>query len=64
MKVRTPTLANIPALCEMLKGCHIADVPVILASIDPCFACMDRVEVVDSSGRRRDLEEMLRRRGV
>jgi len=46
-KVRSPTLGNIPALCKMLLGCHIADIPIILAGIDPCFACMDRMTFID-----------------
>jgi len=46
-KVRSPTLGNIPALCKMLLGCHIADIPIILAGIDPCFACMDRITFID-----------------
>ncbi len=45
-KVRAPTLANIPALCRMLVGIHVADIPIILAGIDPCFSCMDRMVVV------------------
>lgn len=47
IKIRTPTLANIPAVCVMLKGSYIADIPVIVASIDPCIACTDRVTLVD-----------------
>jgi NADH-quinone oxidoreductase subunit D len=46
-KVRAPTLANIPSLCKTLIGIHVADIPVILAGIDPCFACMDRMLIVD-----------------
>lgn len=42
-KVRTPTLANMPAVAEMLKGTYLADVPIIVAAIDPCMGCMDRV---------------------
>jgi len=42
-KARTPTLANIPALCEMLKGYYIADIPAIVASIDPCYCCTERL---------------------
>lgn len=45
-KVRAPTLANIPALCKTLVGIHVADIPIILAGIDPCFSCMDRMTVV------------------
>jgi membrane-bound hydrogenase subunit alpha len=54
-KVRAPTLANISSVIEMLtsKGdyiVNIADIPIILASIDPCFACTDRsVMFVDPS---------------
>lgn len=41
-RVRTPTLANIPALVRMLQGCELADVPVIVLSIDPCIGCAER----------------------
>ncbi len=46
-KVRSPTLANIPALCKMLIGGYVADIPIVLAGIDPCFSCMDRMAFVD-----------------
>ncbi|SFH27998.1 ech hydrogenase subunit E [Desulfotomaculum arcticum] len=42
LKVRTPTFANIPTLLAMLPGCELADVPVIVMSIDPCIACTER----------------------
>jgi Ni,Fe-hydrogenase III large subunit len=41
-RVRTPTLANIPPLVHMLAGCELADVPVIVLTIDPCIGCMER----------------------
>lgn len=41
-RVRTPTLTNIPPLVKMLEGCELADVPVIVLSIDPCIGCMER----------------------
>jgi membrane-bound hydrogenase subunit alpha len=47
-KVRSPTLGNIPALCKMLLGGYVADIPIVLAGIDPCFACMDRMAFVDT----------------
>jgi Ni,Fe-hydrogenase III large subunit len=47
-KVRSPTLGNIPALCKMLLGGYVADIPIVLAGIDPCFACMDRMAFVDA----------------
>lgn len=46
-KVRSPTLGNIPGLCKMLLGGHVADIPIVLAGIDPCFACMDRMTFLD-----------------
>jgi len=42
MKIRTPTFANLPSLLVMLPGCELADVPVIVLSIDPCICCMER----------------------
>jgi membrane-bound hydrogenase subunit alpha len=45
-KVRTPTLANLPAVVEMLKGTYLADVPIIIAGMDPCMGCMDRMLLV------------------
>jgi ech hydrogenase subunit E len=41
-RVRTPTFANIPPLVVMLKGCQLADVPVIVLTIDPCISCTER----------------------
>ncbi|MEM3547116.1 MAG: nickel-dependent hydrogenase large subunit [Candidatus Bathyarchaeia archaeon] len=47
LKVRTPTLANIIGLKRMLVGCEVADIPVVLASIDPCISCTNRVTIID-----------------
>ena len=41
-RVRTPTFANLPPLLHMLTGCQLADVPVIVISIDPCISCTER----------------------
>jgi ech hydrogenase subunit E len=41
-RIRTPTLTNIPPLVKMLQGCELADVPVVVLSIDPCIGCMER----------------------
>ncbi|MEW5936952.1 MAG: nickel-dependent hydrogenase large subunit [Candidatus Thermoplasmatota archaeon] len=45
-KVRAPTLANMLSMAEMLRGGYLADVPIVVAAIDPCMACMDRVLVL------------------
>ena len=47
LKVRAPTLANLPSLCKMLMGVNIADIPVVISGIDPCFACMERISFID-----------------
>jgi len=46
-RVRAPTYQNLQALPLMIKGETIADVPITLGSMDPCFSCTDRVETVD-----------------
>ena len=42
LRIRTPTFANIPPLLAMLPECELADVPVIVLSIDPCISCTER----------------------
>ncbi len=42
VRVRTPTFANVPALLETLKGCALADVPILVLTIDPCISCTER----------------------
>lgn len=42
LRVRTPTFANIPALLTVLPGSQLADVPVLLLTIDPCISCTER----------------------
>ncbi|MDP2912270.1 MAG: nickel-dependent hydrogenase large subunit [Candidatus Omnitrophota bacterium] len=42
LRVRTPTFANIPSLIKMLPGSSLADVPVLVLTIDPCISCAER----------------------
>ena len=51
IRVRPPTFANLSVVPKMLKGMTVSDVPVIISSIDPCFACTDRVILVDEKSR-------------
>ena len=41
-RLRTPTTSNIPPMVEMLKGCQLADVPLLILTIDPCVSCTER----------------------
>ena len=41
-RVRTPTFTNLPPLVKLLKGVELADVPVVVLTIDPCIGCAER----------------------
>ncbi|MCY1714643.1 nickel-dependent hydrogenase large subunit [Caproiciproducens galactitolivorans] len=42
VRVRTPTFANLPGMLETLKGSQLADVPILILTIDPCISCTER----------------------
>jgi ech hydrogenase subunit E len=42
LKIRTPTFANIPSLLLTLPGIRLADVPIVVLTIDPCISCTER----------------------
>jgi len=42
VSIHVPTFKNAPTVPVMLKGNSVADAGLIVASIDPCFSCMDR----------------------
>ncbi len=54
VKVRAPTLANTAAIVHMIEGGYLADVPIIIAAIDPCFSCTDRMVRVTDAGSGRE----------
>ncbi len=43
IKVRTPSLCNWASVLTLAVGHKLADMPMILAGIDPCFSCNDRM---------------------
>jgi membrane-bound hydrogenase subunit alpha len=45
-KLRAPTLANLHAVPVMLRDNNLADSPIVIAAIDPCFSCTDRMVVL------------------
>ena len=66
LKVRAPTLANLQSVTYMLEGGWLADVPLVIAAIDPCMSCTDRAMVYDrktNKSRFYDWED-LRRLGI
>mgnify|MGYP001109535224 CR=1 FL=1 len=57
VKVRTPSFANGFAIIEMLRGEPLQNARVVIESIDPCFACTDRMTVIDAkTGEKRKLK--------
>ncbi len=53
VKVRSPTLANLVAFPEIIRGAYIADIPAVIGSFDPCFSCTDRMVFLDTQNGRR-----------
>jgi NADH-quinone oxidoreductase subunit D len=43
IKVRTPTLSNMASVIQLAVGLQLADMPMLLTGIDPCFSCNDRL---------------------
>lgn len=50
--MRAPTLANLEAACESVVGSLVADIPIAIASIDPCYSCTDRTTIALTDRRR------------
>lgn len=50
VKVRAPTLANTQSISKMLEDRYLADMPIVVAAIDPCFSCTDRMIEVEEQG--------------
>lgn len=46
-RIRAPTYQNLQGVPAMIVDQQLADMTISLGSIDPCFSCTDRMEVVD-----------------
>jgi NADH-quinone oxidoreductase subunit D len=67
LKVRTPTICNLTSVIRLAVGHQLADVPMILAGIDPCFSCNDRmvqVRDVNNDSQKLMTWEQLRQHGI
>lgn len=65
VRVRAPTEANWHGMQHMLKGEYLADVPVSIAAIDPCYSCTDRaITLLSDEGARVTDWESIRRLGI
>jgi len=50
LKVRTPSLCNWTSVLNKAVGHQLADVPMLIAGMDPCFSCNDRMVTVRRQG--------------
>jgi ech hydrogenase subunit E len=41
-RVRTPTFANVPSMVQLIKRAELADVGLLVLTIDPCISCTER----------------------
>ncbi len=65
IKVRTPSLCNWGSVLVTAIGHNLADMPMILAGIDPCFSCNDRMVVVNNKSDSTQMDwEDLRQYGI
>ncbi len=65
VKVRTPSLCNWASVQNLAVGHNLADMPMLLAGIDPCFSCNDRSVTIRRAGESQLWSwEELRRFGI
>ena len=48
--IRTPTICNMASALALTLGRQLADVPMILVGVDPCFSCNDRTMAISRGG--------------
>ena len=63
-KIKASSYSNLMSWIPMLKGEQIADIPIIVASIDPCLSCTDRVAMIRGGKRSLLTKEDLHRLSV
>ncbi len=47
-KIRAPSFMNVPTNKTTVIGQSVADATIILAAVDPCYCCTERMAAVDS----------------
>lgn len=62
IRIRPPTFNFMSIFTKLLEGRKIGDVPVILASLDPCYACMERIVVIKDGKKEVLTEDDFRRK--
>lgn len=56
VRIRTPSYMNDYAILFMLKDQALADAPIIIAAVDPCMACTDRmIHIEDAKSNKKEI---------
>ncbi|MBD3271027.1 MAG: NADH:ubiquinone oxidoreductase [Elusimicrobia bacterium] len=67
-KVRAPTFMNLPTYKSTVVGETVSDATIILAAIDPCYCCTERMSVINTEGTKLfsgiDLVELSRQKTI
>jgi NADH-quinone oxidoreductase subunit D len=65
VKVRTPSLCNWSSISSVAVGHKLADMPMLLVGIDPCFSCNDRMITVRRENSSEELSwDDIRKHGI
>ena len=68
IKVRTPSLCNWTSVLNQAIGRQLADIPLLIAGMDPCFSCNDRMVLVARNNKKAQPEvwnwDQLRQYGI
>jgi len=61
-KVRAPSYTNIPTFKASCMGETISDVAIILAGVDPCYCCTERISVFDTETKKKlyDFQDLIK----
>ncbi|MBN1445757.1 MAG: nickel-dependent hydrogenase large subunit [Candidatus Omnitrophica bacterium] len=59
-KIRAPSYTNIPTFKASCIGQMIPDVAIILAGVDPCYCCTERVAVYDAGNKKKQMYDFSR----
>jgi len=58
-KVRAPSYMNIASNVVAVKGYSIADAALVLAAVDPCYCCTDRVTAYEDGKKKYSGPELM-----
>ncbi|MDI6839647.1 MAG: nickel-dependent hydrogenase large subunit [bacterium] len=59
-KVRAPSYMNVPSNEVAVKGYTISDAVLVLASVDPCYCCTERMATAYYKGKKLSGKELLK----